>query len=183
MTEAQSTVISPPALNKRAVFGIVCGLLLLGLCTIAIWKGPIWPDKIATIFGLFPPLILGLLVRSWNRQFHPERAPARWPKTSRLEGRLVAIQWVLTAIFFFFMIPWIFVDTSKRPVLDHSLILVAITAQCWAQFFDRYIDDRKYIPPPDPLVPPSTRIAEMKPFQSEHWGESAVADPNPGPTP
>jgi len=173
MTEAQSAGIQKPrAINKRAVFDMVCAVVLLVLCVLAFWKGPIWPDRIGILIGLAPPLFL-ILQRARNRQFYPDRLPARWSRTSPLETRLTTLTWVLTVVFFFFMIPWVFVDVSKRPGAAHPYFLVAFTAQIWAQFLDQYIGDRKYIPPPDPLVPQSMRAADMKPFHSEHWGQSA----------
>jgi hypothetical protein len=155
MTDAQpTTILKPRAISKRAVFDIICGVLLIVVCAWGLWIGPIWPDRIGIIVGLVPPLFL-MLQRAQNRQFHPDRLPARWSKTSRLEMRVTTLLWVVQAIFFFFMMPWIFVDTSKHPVLNHVCLLIAVSAQVWAQFLDHYIADRKYIPPPDPLVPPS----------------------------
>jgi hypothetical protein len=173
MTEAQSTMIlKPRAVNKRAVFDMVCAALVLAFCAWGFWKGPIWPDRIGILVGPAPPTLL-ILLRARNRQILPDRLPARWSRTSRLEMRLTTLGWVLTVVFMFFLFPWLFMDTSRHPGADHPYLLVAFTAQIWAQFLDQYIADREHIPPPDPLVPPSMRIAGTKPFQSEHWGENA----------
>jgi hypothetical protein len=155
VSEAHSSVTSQaPAFNKRGLFDIVCGLPILFLCAIAFWKGPIWPDKIGIVVGLVPPWLL-ILLRAWNHRRSPDQLPVRWRGGSRLEARLVALGWGLTAAFAFFMFPWIFFDESKHFVVVHACILIALTAQCWAEFLDRYIADRKYIPPPSTPSDPS----------------------------
>lgn len=146
MTETQSTAIPKPrAINKRAVFDMVCGIVALAVCVWGFWKSPVWPDRICIVAGLVPPVLL-LLIRGWSRQYHPDRLPVRWSRTSRLETRLTTLGWVLTVVFVLFLFPWVFVDTSKHPVLDHACLLIAFTAQIWAQLLDHYIDDRKFIP-------------------------------------
>jgi hypothetical protein len=75
------------------------------------------------------------------------------------------------AVFGVFMFSWVFLDESHL-VANHACILVAFTAQIWAEYVDRYIVDRKYSPLPDhPYDPSETWAADKKPFRSEHWGE------------
>jgi len=179
MTEAQSAkpaATQSPTINKRGVFDIAFILLLLSLLVVAFWKGPIWPDRIGVLVGLFPPLLLGLF-RTWSRISHPDRLPIRWPKNSRLEQRLTTLTLALTGVFFLFMFPWFVVDIKTHPIVDHTCILIAITAQCWCQFLDRYIADRKYIPPDPQYDPSKTWATTHKPLRSEHWGV-AGSDPN-----
>jgi hypothetical protein len=177
MTEAESIPTSKtPPFNTRGLWDIVCGILILSLCAIAFLKGPIWPDKIGIAAGIVPPWLL-ILFRAWNRRLRPDRLVVRWPQASRLEARLVALGWGLTAIFGIFMSFWVLLGESKHLVADHTCFLVAFTAQCWAEFVDRYISDHKYTRPSGtPSDPSTTWLADVKPPLSEHWLPNS--DPN-----
>jgi hypothetical protein len=67
---------------------------------------------------------------------------------------------------------WIFVDRAKVHAFENTWGCIFLTVQTWHIYLSKFIDDRKYIPPPDPPYDPSKRWdANLMRLHSDHWGE------------
>ena len=71
---------------------------------------------------------------------------------------------------------------SQHNTPYKAIFFTALTLLIWDGVLARYIDDRKYIPPPpdlsEPLPPPIDWPTRYKPLRSDHWGQPK--SPNPG---
>jgi len=164
----------PLVCSKRELFALI--FLLANLALLAglyFWKGHTWPTQVkrGILFGPLPPALL-LIGRTWNRCFDPDRKPVRWPNGSRWESRLSTLYFVMAVCIIVCGTTWIFVDRAKYHAFENTWGCIFLTVQMWHIYLSKFIDDRKYIPPPSPPYDPSQRWeARLKPLHSDHWGE------------
>jgi hypothetical protein len=158
--------------------------LIIPAIVIAACKTSIWPNILLGSLAVGIPVIL-LGLRSWNRWFHPDRLPARWLKHGEEGLQNLGTVLNLTGIVAFLGMVVIGIlahDNASRALL--LLSWACCTTLAWSNVLDRYIEDRKYIPPPSPPHDPSrTGLVDMKPFRSEHWGEHHLTNPDPNVVP
>jgi hypothetical protein len=167
---------NPPVGKKRELFALL--FLLSNLAALIVfyhWKGHTWPAQVkrGILIGPLPPLLV-LIGRSWNRCFEPDRNPVRWPNGSEMEALLSILYRVLAVFVIVCMSAWIFVDRAKIHALENTWGCIFVTVQMWNEYLSKFIDDRKFIPPPSPTrtYDPSQRWdANLKRLHSDHWGE------------
>ncbi len=173
----------PPVGAKRELFGLI--FLLTELAVFAwfyYWKGHTWPVQVkrGIFFGpLLPQLVL--IGRAWNRCFEPDRNPVRWPNGSDIQALMSNLNRVLTVFVIVCASAWMFVDRAKVHALENTWGCLFFTVQMWQIYLSKYIDDRKFIPPPSPSSsssPSSTWThsrqsfaGKYRPLHSDHWGE------------
>jgi hypothetical protein len=178
---------SPLKLAKLAILASLLvalrflrGFLVIAALIIAVRKTSIWPSAILGFVALGIPIIL-LGLRSWNRWFHPDRLPARWPKYGEHQFQnleTVLVLYGVAAFLVMVVMGFLVHDNASLAVLLPSWICCAALA--WSSILGRYVKDRKFIPPPSaPHDPLRTWLADMKPFRSEHWGERHLANSDP----
>jgi hypothetical protein len=113
-------------------------------------------------------------LRSWRRWFHPERVPIRWPSNYAPGERLQRLEKWLGRIWMLLALIVIVTHDSMPRDVAIDLLWVAFGGIVWDGFLRRYIQDRKYIPPPSPPSPPGAPLkgwAEtIKGIHSEYWG-------------
>jgi hypothetical protein len=166
----------PPVGRKHELFVLILLLSEIAVLTVFYyWKGHTWPSQVkrGILFGPLPPQLI-LICRSWNRCFEPDRNPVRWPNGSDMEALLSNLYRVLTVFVIVCGSAWIFVDRAKYHALENTWGCIFLTVQMWHTYLSKFIDDRKFIPPPSTPTPydPSQRWdARLKPLHSDHWGE------------
>jgi hypothetical protein len=147
--------------------------LIIPALIIAAHKMSIWPDIFLGFLVVGIPVIL-LGFRPWNRWSHPDQLPTRWIKHGEEDLQNLGTVLNLTGIVAFLVMVVIGIlayDNEYRAL--RLLSWTCCTVLAWSDVLDRYIEDRKYIPPPSPPHDPSkTGLADIKPFRSEHWGNA-----------
>jgi hypothetical protein len=170
MTETQppQPVVKPARRIYRQYIDIAFSLFLLPALAYFIRKyGFASYEVLGLVLAWLPMILIAYL--SWNHVFHPERLPKRWSEHSPTEARLTHLYLLMTGIFILAGTIKIFFGSNRTHGHDGMSFLI-VSIQAWSIGLSRYIDYRKYIPPPDQPYDPSKR-SRPKPFRSDHWGQ------------
>jgi hypothetical protein len=174
MTEAQSTQTATESdkRNHRHLYGVVVGLSVFPALVVAMFKTSIWPNCVLGFFAIGVPFLM-LGIRAWKRWSRPDRLPVRWVKDDSRGKRLETLDLTFKLVWLTgFCASFVINKDAQRAHSTVGIIFVGIIA--WETFLEKYIADRKYIPPPRPPHDPSKSwTSNMKPFHSEHWGQNA----------
>jgi hypothetical protein len=176
-TESTQSTTEPRKRSYVDLYRMLLGLFCLVCLLLAIHRFEIRPYLFflgLIAFGM--PFFL-LEMRSWNRWFHPERVPTRWPNGSKLEQRLQTLDQTLTFILIAGIFIFWIIDKSKHDPAHILFYFIWFSSTGWGALLGKYIEDRKYIPPPRPPFDSSQRgWGIYTPLHSEHWGERVVSD-------
>ncbi len=172
---SENTLPQPAAEQRersvRYIIRYIFAVLVFPVFAYTAWKYGIWPYPVLGLVSYGIPMIL-LGFNSWNRSYHPERVPTRWPERSRIESCLMALNGALILILIVSISTLIFGDHPKDHTEHIWLYFIVWSSFGWGAVLQRYIDEREFIPPPDPPYDPSQRWdASLKPLHSDHWGE------------
>jgi hypothetical protein len=173
MNETQSTQPATKSCKRDYwhIYSLSIGILVLPSLVYAVRKYGIWPDTALGFVAVGLPFLLNGC-RAWNRLSHPDRIPVRWLCGYRRGEQLQALDQILTLIVIAgILISWI-IDNSKRDLAHILFGFILFSSVGWGTLLRKYIEDRKYIPPPHEPYDPAKGgwSGTIKGLHSEHWG-------------
>ena len=166
--------------RRRSFYGVTMGLLVFPAVAFAARKTSLWPNTILGFAALGVPfLLVGL--RCWNRLLYPAQVPIRWDRDDWRGERLGKLDLALTWTWILSMGANWAVNESRHSMAYMVTTFLFCGAAGWSICLRTYLEDRRYLAPPQPAYDPSrTWDAEMTAFESEHWGERRVDDAGDG---